>query len=191
MGNGGKRYCRGQAITELVVCLIGICFIVLGMLLVSVVGSKGVRNILEAREDAERNMVNGTGASSARSIGVWHNIEPGQGDGLYFTADDTAFPGGSGNSGLFSNELVTSDPAISIPVLAGKLKSENYIPFSALESSQFFLRAADLKEGKSSLTDPLGDKHLHDLKRALQRFGVATDITIDDKLYLPESREKK
>lgn len=186
------KFCRGQAITELMACLIGVCFVVLGMLFVSVAGSKGVRNILTARKDAERNMVSGMGASGAGSISIWYNIESGQGDGLHFTADDTSFPGNAGSSGLYRKELVSSGEVhLDVPFLAAGRKNENYIPFSVVESNQLFLQAADLKEGKASETDPLGSRHLHDLKLAMRRLGIGTNITIEDKLYLPGIPSKK
>ena len=190
MGISGKKHCRGQAVTEMMACLIGICFVILGMLFVSVVGSKGVRNILEARKDAESNIVHGSGSASGQSIGVWFNIEAGQGDGLYFTADDSSTRGNAGNPAFFRKELISTNGDFDIPALAGKRKTENYIPFS-LENNPLFLRAADLKEGSSTLTDPLGDKNLFDLKRALGKFGLGTEITIQDKLYLPDISETK
>ena len=190
MGVPVKKHCRGQAVTEMMACLVGICFVVLGMFFVSIVGSKGVRNILDARKDAESNIVHGSGSASGQSIGVWYNIEGGQGDGLYFTADDSSIRGNAGNAALFRNELISTQGDFDIPSLAGKLKTENYAPFS-MENNPLFLRAADLKEGSSILSDPLGEKNLFDLKRAMQKFGLGTRITIQDKLYLPDISETK
>lgn len=91
-----KRSERGQAVSELVISLIGVSLIVLGTIMVSVMGISGIRNLIDTRSEAERKMnANAFGDVQANHITEWVNIRRNDGAGLQFAdpgrAQATAF----------------------------------------------------------------------------------------------------
>ena len=67
-----KRSERGQAVSELVISLIGVSLIVLGTIMVSVMGISGIRNLIDTRSEAERKMnANAFGDVQANHITEW------------------------------------------------------------------------------------------------------------------------
>ena len=54
----------GQALTELVVALVGLLAVFCGFLLVSALGTENVRNIIEARESADQKARSGVSSQS-------------------------------------------------------------------------------------------------------------------------------
>ena len=81
-----KRSERGQAVSELVISLIGVSLIVLGTIMVSVMGISGIRNLIDTRSEAERKMnANAFGDVQANHITEWVNIRRNDGAGLQFT----------------------------------------------------------------------------------------------------------
>ena len=80
-----KRSERGQAVSELVISLIGVSLIVLGTIMVSVMGISGIRNLIDTRSEAERKMnANAFGDVQANHITEWVNIRRNDGAGLQF-----------------------------------------------------------------------------------------------------------
>ena len=59
---------RGQALAELMTILIAICFVLLGVILLAVVGVNGVKNAVSARKEADHNMSEGIAKASGRQI---------------------------------------------------------------------------------------------------------------------------
>ncbi len=185
----GRKNCRGQALTELVTILVGICVVLLAMILFSVTGIKGVRNAIEAREEADRNLASGTASDNGRQISHWINIDNYQGDGMHFTADDKAITGGAADSGVYRRELVSSDGSMDLGYLAGAKGNKNLQTFD-LAITNIFFKAANLTSGSARISDVLGDQKLYDVKKAMQKFHISTDIEIHDLVYMPNVYSK-
>lgn len=176
---------KGQALTELVVILIGICFVLLGVILFSVVGVNGVQNVLAARREADHNMSEGIMKTAGKQISHWVNIEKNQGDGMQFTADDLAVSGYSADGSVFRRELVSSDGSMDISSLAAGKKSDHYTHFDFATVRLFFLAAA-LTSGSARINDIMSDSKLKDVHIALKKFGLSSKIDIEDTVYMPD-----
>lgn len=183
------RSCRGQALTELVTILVGICVVLLSVILFSVVGIKGVKNVISAREEADRNLASGTASNSGRQISHWINIDNMQGDGMHFTADDEAVTGGSVDAGIYRRELISSDGSMDLGYLATSGGNRNFKPFDLAVSSIFF-KAANLTSGASEISDVMEDQKLYDVKKAMQKFNISTVISINDRIFMPNVYSK-
>lgn len=180
---------RGQALTELMVILVAICIVLLSAILFSVTGIRGVKNVISAREEADRRVVNQTAASSGTQISYWANIEGLQGDGLQFTADDIAVTGGGTESGVYRKELVTTNGELDMTYLAAQKNEKHFRNFD-LAAVRIFFQAADLTSGSAQIHDVLDDKKLYDVKNAMKKFGISTDIRIEDRVYMPKIYSK-
>lgn len=183
-----KKFCRGQALTELVISLIAICVVLLAVILFSVAGVQGVKNVIAAREEADSNFANGRASGSGQYISYWENISGQNGDGMQFTADDTAMSGTIAPGGVFRDELVTSDGNVNMADIVAHKKEAHYDAFD-LATVRIFLHAARLTSGSAQINDVLDDKDLYDVKYAIKRFGVAGKITIKDSVYMPSIYE--
>ncbi|MBP5182715.1 MAG: hypothetical protein J6331_06790 [Lentisphaeria bacterium] len=191
MGRKGKIFrekradCRGQAFTELAAVLIAICVVLLAGIFFSVVGIRGVKNVISAREEADRRLASGTVASnSAAQISHWVNIDGSQGDGLQFTADDTPVRGGGGDGNLFRDELTTTDGTLDMASLSSRETAAYYKSFD-LAVVNLFLNAANLTGGSAEILDVMSDKKLYDVKTAMKKFGTGSQIDIRDTVFLP------
>ena len=73
-----RPFQRGQAFTELAAILIAICVLLLSVILFSVTGIRGVKNVILARENADKNLDEGIASGSGKQISHWINIGNGQ-----------------------------------------------------------------------------------------------------------------
>lgn len=196
----GKKSECGQAVSELLISLIGVSLIVLGTIMVSVMGISGIRNLIDTRSEAERKMsANAFGDVQANHVTEWVNIrrnggtglqfaDPGlgAGDGIQFTQDDEAVTSQADGS-VFMDTLNETENRFSTSYLA----STNYAQGAfepKLELSNIFVSAADLTSARRTVTDPLGQYQLSAVARALQKFGIhAEDFKIEDTVFMPRT----
>ena len=179
-----RKDCRGQAFTELAAVLVAICVVLLAGIFFSVVGVRGVKNVIAAREEADRNLASGTMSESGKQISHWVNIEGSQGDGLQFTADDSPVQGGGADGGIYRGELVTTDGQLDASSLAAKETAVCYKSFD-LASANLFFNAAQLTGGSAKILDVMSDEKLYDVKTAMRKFGTGSQIDLHDTVFLP------
>ena len=123
------RHERGQAIAELLISLLAIAAVLLGVIMVSVMGISGIKNIIETRTEAERKMTaNAFGAVQPQNITEWIHIRRSgsgkdaqflqksqkDGDGIQFTQDDEAVTAQTTDGKVFTDELKPTDETFSI-----------------------------------------------------------------------------
>ena len=195
-----KRSERGQAVSELVISLIGVSLIVLGTIMVSVMGISGIRNLIDTRSEAERKMnANAFGDVQANHITEWVNIRrndgaglqfadprQGAGDGIQFTEDDTAVTSQADGS-VFMDTLNETENRFSTSYLASTSYAQGAFE-PKLELSNIFVSAADLTSARKTVTDPPGQYELSAAARALQKFGIhAESFKIEDTVFMPRT----
>ena len=189
-----KRSERGQAVSELVISLIGVSLIVLGTIMVSVMGISGIRNLIDTRSEAERKMnANAFGDVQANHITEWVNIRRNDGaglqfagDGIQFTEDDTAVTSQADGS-VFMDTLNETENRFSTSYLASTSYAQGAFE-PKLELSNIFVSAADLTSARKTVTDPLGQYQLSAVARALQKFGIhAESFKIEDTVFMPRT----
>ena len=193
---------RGQAIAELVISLIGISMIVLGTIMVSAMGVSGIRNMIDARTEAERKMAsNAFGDVQANHITEWINIkrndgtelqftDPGRGagDGIQFTQDDEAVTSQADGS-VFLDTLNETENRFSTSYFASTDYARGAFE-PKLEQSNVFVSAAALTSARKTVADPLGQYQLSAVARALQKFGIhAETFKIEDTVFMPRHND--
>ena len=170
---------RGQAIAELAAGLIGMCFVIIGLLMVAMLGMTGVKNIIQARSLADEYSASGQISGSARHITAW--VDP---DGLPFTHDDRpqtlSFP----NAVTFMQELTDNTGVFQTAMLADTDYTQEAFESRFVESN-LFVSAANLTAGEVRVSDPLSQYENFDAKRILSRLGLTSDFTIEDTVYMP------
>ncbi len=175
---------RGQAVTELVVSLIGILVVFLGLLLISALGIENVRNVIEARAAADRAASSGyVGGDRGQYIIDW-DYGP---DGIPFTADDVPNTAVSSQGDVFIPQLTDSSGEFS---LVSSLNGSSYVNprnnFAPdLSAVNLFTVAATLSSGTETQNDPLSERGLSDLKEAVRRFLTGGDFHLEDTAYMP------
>lgn len=179
-----KRAIRGQAISELVVCLIGVLIVILGYLLISALSLENVDNLIRAREEADVSARSRTSGWAGKNIGVWdygaRNIP--------FTQDDVAEDETIADSSAFAGELVDNGGTFNL--LTASANSYGYLPsdYNASSSLSFInmmLNAANLAGGSANESDPLGKRGLDSLKDAIRNMFGTAQFQITDTVYIP------
>ena len=187
---------RGQAIAEFVTCLIGMVFIFLGLLVVSILSMENVRCVLDTRSEVDTASGYGTtvGGKDPEPIVEW---DWGK-DNIPFTADDTSV---TGTLTTFGDEFDTSkntlaDATVSastptnpndrlyiLPLTLNKLGEHGYADtYLALVN---FLDAAELNGATKTVRDPLTKHGLPDLEKLIRSFSGNTTFTLQDSVYMP------
>lgn len=191
--NGAER---GQAITEFVVCLIGMVFIFLGLLAVSILSMENVRCVLDARSDVDVASSQGSsiGGKAPEAIVEW---DWGK-DGIPFTADDSSTTGAqttyihefdTANYSITDANTSSStpeDPRERLyinPLNLYKLEELGYASAKAANST--FLSAADLNGATNTVRDPLSKHGLPDLEKLIRSFTGSVSFTLKDSVYMP------
>lgn len=176
---------RGQAIAELVAGLIGISFVVLGILAMSMLGISGIKNLISARKGAEENMAwNMAGGNGGQHITEWRNVRQGEGDGIQFTRDDEAFASGTPDSTLFMDNLKDNTGTFSTALLLNTNYADGAFD-DKIEMSNLFVSAAGLTSARLTDSNPLGKYQFFDLQRIMNSFGIKGNFTVDDTVFLP------
>lgn len=177
----------GQALTELVVALVGLLAVFCGFLLVSALGTENVRNIIEARESADQKAR--SGVSSQSNAVFTRHWDYGK-DELAFTADDARVKGSNTSGDVFTEQMRDNTGALSLAA-SGTL---DHIPLDNNYAREFapnnlFLAAAELAHAREQESDPLGKRHLKSLKGIIKTLFSTSNYVLEDTVYMPVSPE--
>lgn len=171
----------GQAISELVISLIGITIVFLGMLLIAGLGIENIKTVISARGEADKAAAQGTIGDFGDNILEWKNRTDGQGDEIPFTKDDYASKGTMTNGGVFTAQLADNTGEFSLAA-----KPTIYYNFApTLIESDIFTSAATLTGQRVSVSDPLTKIGLRDAKQAIKSFIMNPDVRIEETVYMP------
>ena len=170
----------GQALTELVVSLMGFLIIFSGFLMLSTLSTEGVANLIRARTNADNNSQGGiTTGSTPKSIRSWDYGE------VPFTYDDKPVTYSQSAGGVFTNELSDNTGTFTLGALSG---NANYIHnnFSqSLPDANLFVEAANLTEGRSNVDDPFEKRKIKEIKHLVDVLFGARNYSMRDSLYMP------
>ena len=175
-----RKYQHGQAIGELVISLIGLCAVTIGLLVIAVLGMSGVRNVIAAREKADKYSMTNVENGSPSNIDTW---KPGN-DSLLFTNDDSKTNGSVPHSDSFLGELNDNTGRFKTAMLSQTRYAENAFESKVIESN-LFLSAARLTSARETINDPLSLYQHFDAARILRAFGFTSNFTITDQITLP------
>lgn len=163
-----QRY-RGQATAEVVIGLIGLTALFFGVIQVAWLGRASVRNLMDAREDADE-VASQTGALGGGG-GFIQNWESGS-DALRFSADDVIDDDGNESLGTLTDELAGPFPVDQVPIYGG---NDGFTPRSSSVVSE-----ADLNQGESTRT--VG---VQPAVRILMNIQQGS-IRLEDEVYMPD-----
>jgi hypothetical protein len=187
---GNKANQRGQAITEMVIGLLGMLTVFLGLLFVAAMGIENIDGMLLARRTADENAVGGAAPGGGTSILEWLKGN----DMIAYTTDDTVNGGTGEASENYKSQLAVAyaDPDQSI-TLNDPLSIGGYSVNSELAEipdGVFFLWAARLTEGQYSNADPLESRNLNDLKGAFRSLlGTDPNFMVEQNAYMSIATE--
>lgn len=177
-----RRSQGGQAIAELAVCIIGMLICLLGYFLVSAITFENVKNTIQSRAIADKSVRNGESGVS----GSTHNIA--EWDYGYreipFTADDTVIPSGMIDGAEFSASL-SADRVNLVSLRGGNYLPSAYNAAYGLSLIHIFSNAANLVEGTSTESDPLGKRGLNSLKNSFKSMFGVRSFFLSDHTYMP------
>lgn len=185
---GKKANEKGQAITEMVIGLLGMLTVFLGLLFVAAMGIENIDGMLMARRTADENVVNGAAPGGGTAIVEWLKGN----DMLAYTGDDTANTGTGELSSTYTSQLTADYDSQSIsfndPVTIGTYSVTSEL--ANIPDGSLFLWAARLTEGQYSNADPLDSRNLNDLKGAFRSLlGVDPNFTVEQKAYMSIATE--
>lgn len=199
-----NRKQHGQALTELLVGIIGIISVFLGFLLIAVLGNEKVTALISARCNADKMSLNGVDSSSAEPIRYWDYGE----DKLPFTSDDIPVLSTT-DSTRFTNHL-RGEMTYHIADVAGMEEAQAYFDnlqftdadhyvadlnigtnsltenfTSELSGSNIFIVAARLSKGEEQINDVLEKHNLAGVKGVLNRLFGVKDFHIKETVFIP------
>lgn len=185
----------GQAVIELAVGLLALCFVVLGMLYVGGIGLTATKTLLSAKPEAERSAAGATASSdSGHSISRWiytrvqYRPERGEAVSIPFLANDIAARAAMPE--IRSQQLYEDEePSRSLRGYAGVAQEEQYIfkhlsemedlklPSDLLSDSSFDL--AQLHFSRGVLPDQVvnyGGEQIYTITRVRNRTGLKEGV---------------
>jgi hypothetical protein len=169
---------RGQALCELVAGLLGLCFVMIGILGAALLGMHSIRNTIQARTLADENSRKGSRQGNAKFIVDWNrNLSvtlSGKGHARY---------GNLGDPGAFTEELSDNTKRFHTHYLGTKAPyAEN--AFSLIESD-LLISAADLTFGSAVRTDVLQEYKHFDAVSILKSLGLPHDFVLREDICMP------
>ena len=188
---------RGQAITEFVTCLIGMVFVFLGLLVVSILSMENVRCVLDARSEVDVASSQGSAVGGGRAPEAILEWDWGK-DNIPFTADDSTVSAAvatyadefdTGNNSITDatvSESTPADPKDRLyinPLNLFQLEEQGYADGRAAYSD--FLSAANLNGATVTVRDPLSKRGLPDLEKLLRSFTGKASFLLQDSVYMP------
>lgn len=189
---------RGQAITEFVTCLIGMVFVFLGLLVVSILSMENVRCVLDARSEVDVASSQGSAVGGGRAPEAILEWDWGK-DNIPFTADDSTVSAGvqptyadefDTEKNSITDDIVSestpADPKDRLyinPLTLFQLEEHGYADGRAAYST--FLSAANLNGATVTVRDPLSKRGLPDLEKLLRSFTGNAAFTLEDSVYMP------
>ena len=160
---------RGQAVIELLIAMIALLVALAAILQISVTGHESIRNMAEARGDADSNAKNDVGAFTGGTIGTWEDGD----DALRYTADDEGTAPVFYGLEDYEAELTGGFDVTSLDALGFYDElSPQLIPSSIGLSSVVY-------EGEASRT-----VEIEPALRSLL-FMTVDEIQLNDKIYMP------
>lgn len=172
------KYQRGQAISELVVGLLGLSFVMIGVLVVALLGMQGIRNTIDARSLADEYSLKGNQKGNARFIVSWKNSPY-----VSFGSNDHATRGNLSDPGAFTEELTDNKGAFHTHYLGTKAPyAEN--PFQLIESS-LMVDGANLTFG-TAIQENVLQKYKHfDAESILRSLGFPSGFVLREDICMP------
>ena len=191
-----KRKEKGQAITEFVVCLMGILFVFLGLLATSILAMENVRCVIDSRSEIDAKSEMGTtfGGESPKPILEWCNGD----DGIPFTADDK--PSGSMPLYPYADIFNTARDTLNTSSAGGNETDLLINPLTLFQTGDCgytdtdrvntnFLGAASLNGSTVTVSDPLSKRGLPELHSLLRWLTGNSVGSITDTVFMPSRTE--
>ena len=188
---------RGQAITEFVTCLIGMVFVFLGLLVVSILSMENVRCVLDARSEVDVASSQGSAVGGGRAPEAILEWDWGK-DNIPFTADDSTV---SAAVATYADEFDTEKNSITDDIVSESTPADpkdrlyiNPLKLFRLEEQGYadgraaysdFLSAANLNGATVTVRDPLSKRGLPDLEKLIRSFTGNASFLLQDSVYMP------
>lgn len=180
----------GQAISELLISLIGLMCVFLGLLLVTALGIQNVQTLIHAREGADQNAYNGLQDLSISSLVGWSYGN----DGLLFTKDDS--PITAIYDYPYKNALISTDADNSMLTFNPITDYPDYLHYNLaaadmIQDYEVYAHAANLARGTSSVSNPLHERELDDLESAFGKLFLngkslnGSNFSIQENVFIP------
>lgn len=174
---------QGQALTELVISLVGILTVISGFLLIAALSAENVTVTIRARENADAKARSGLLlTSSGKTIKTWNSGK----DKVHFTTDDSSSSINDASAHVFTDQLKDNEKKLiltSDQQLKELPENNNFAP--RLESGRLFLSAANLGYNTESESDPLGKRNLNNLKGLIQSLIMKGEFILQDTVFMP------
>lgn len=174
---------QGQALTELVISLVGILIVISGFLLIAALGAENVSVSIKARENADARSRNGLLlTSSGSTIKTWSAGK----DKLHFTKDDKASNVADSTADVFPEQLKDNEQQLYLTsnLYLKEIPANNNFALN-LESSRLFLNAATLGHHSESEDNPLGKRKLDSLKELIRSLITKKEFHLEDTVFMP------
>ena len=177
MGKNHK-YERGQAVCELVAGLLGLCFVMIGILAVALLGMHSIRNTIQARTLADEHSRNGTRKDSTKFIIDW-----GRNISVVLSGKGHANYGNLSDPGAFTEELSDNTSTFHTHYLGTKAPyAENPV---TLVESDLMISAADLTFGSAVRENVLQEYKHFDAYTILKSLGMRYDFVLREDICMP------
>lgn len=178
-----RRNQQGQALTELVICLVAFLSVISGFLLISALGVENINVSILARQNADEKARSGLLLdTSGKAI---HNWNRGA-DNIPFTRDDQPTTLSDTAGYAFTDELRDNTEKFDLTskqTLPEVPANNNFGP--TLDDGNLFLAAAGLGKNEESETDPLGKRQLTSLKGLIRTLFGNSNFTLEDAAFMP------
>ena len=178
-----RRYQQGQALTELVICLVAILAVFSGFLLISTLGVENVNVSIMARQNSDARARSGLLlTSSGKPIKTWNAGK----DNVHFTKDDSSSIVTDSSAHVFTEQLQDNTGSLQLTskYTLQAIPDNNNFALS-LDGNRLFLSAAGLGYNTETENDPLGKQHLKALKGTIRSLITKKNFILEDTVFMP------
>ena len=178
-----RRNQQGQALAELVICLVAILAVFSGFLLISTLGVENVNVSIMARQKSDARARSGLLlTSSGKSIKTWSAGK----DKVHFTKDDSSSAVTDTSAYVFTEQLQdnTGTLILTSNQTLQEIPDNNNFALT-LDGNRLFLTAAGLGHNTETENDPLGKQHLKALKGVIRSLITKKNFVLEDTVFMP------
>ncbi len=178
-----RRNQQGQALSELVICLVAILAVFSGFLLISTLGVENVKVSIMARQNSDAKARSGLLlTSSGKAIKTWNAGK----DKVHFTKDDSSSTVTDPSAYVYTEQLQdnTGTLLLTSNQTLQEIPDNNNFALS-LDGNRLFLTAAGLGYNTESESDPLGKQHLQALKGVIRSLITKQSFHLEDTVFMP------
>ena len=165
----------GQAIIEMIVCIIPLLIVCLMLIFLAVAGRENILTLIKARRNSAVGLRSGGASAVTR-------VDKGS-DGFHFTNDDVFIQSRQDTQSFFRNQLGGAAELKNWGICRRAGQGLKRLP----PADSFFIGAANLKRSRAESVEILSKYNLEGIDSFMKKYlGAEGDVVVSGQIFMPE-----